>query len=174
MDSVHARVADVRGSATHPLPQRLPTGSPGTTRECMQGCVDADIDAFLAGDLFAVAGASTSRRKYGNRVLRCYWQKGFQAVPINPNHATVEGAPSYPHLRDVPKPIHGISLITQPRVSIDIVEEAVGLGVRHFWFQPGAEHPSALERARSAGSVVIAEGPCVLVVLGYRPNVAPP
>jgi predicted CoA-binding protein len=129
--------------------------------------LDTDIDAFLSGDVFAVAGASVSRRKYGNRVLRCYFQRGRHAVPVNPHHAEIEGARCYPHLADVPERVHGVSLITRPRVSAAIVDEALELGIRHFWFQPGAEHRGAMERAREAGAVVIGDGPCILVVLRY-------
>lgn len=134
----------------------------------MQSDLDAQIDAFLAGSPFAVAGASAARHKYGNRVLRCYWQRQRVAYPINPHRSEVEGKPCYPTLAEVPAPIHGVSLITQPAVSIDIVDQALALGIQHFWFQPGAEHPTALERARAAGANVIAGGPCILVVLGYR------
>ncbi len=131
--------------------------------------VDAAIQAFLAGSVFAVAGASASRQKYGNRVLRSYWQHGRTAYPINPNQRTVEGAHSFSQLSELPGPVHGVSLVTQPEVSAAIVDQALELGIRHFWFQPGAEHRGAIAKARSAGAVVIADGPCVLVVLGREP-----
>lgn len=136
--------------------------------DSMPSDLDAQIEAFLAGSPFAVAGASVSRHKYGNRVLRCYRQRQRVAYPINPHHSEIEGLPCYATLAAAPSPIHGVSLITQPEVSIDIVDQALALGIRHFWFQPGAEHPTALERARAAGANVIAGGPCILVVLGYR------
>lgn len=130
--------------------------------------LDARIAAFLGGSPFAVAGASAARHKYGNRVLRCYWQRQRIAYPINPYRTEVEGQPCYPRLAAAPSPIHGVSLVTQPEVSVDVIDEALAQGIRHFWFQPGAEHPTALERATRAGANVIAGGPCLLVVLGYR------
>lgn len=130
--------------------------------------LDAQIDAFLAGSPFAVAGASASPHKYGNRVLRCYCQHQLNVYPINPLKAEVEGMRAYPSLSEVPEAVHAVSLVTQPAVSVSIVDEALELGIRHFWFQPGAEHPIALKRAQAAGSNVIAGGPCILVVLGYR------
>jgi predicted CoA-binding protein len=67
----------------------------------------------------------------------------------------------------VPEPIWGLSLITQPHVSAKVVSEALAVGIRHFWFQPGAEHPGAIAEARAAQSRVISGGPCLLVVLRY-------
>ena len=133
----------------------------------MNSNVDADIEAFLAGRVFAVAGASGDRHKYGNLVLRCYWQRSRVAYPVNPRRSAIEGVACYPTVRAVPEPVHGLSLVTQPETSVQVVQEALDCNVRHFWFQPGAEHPRALALARAADSVVIAGGPCVLVVLRY-------
>lgn len=129
--------------------------------------LDSDISAFLAGSRFAVAGASASRQKFGNCVLRCYWQHGRIAYPVNPTAREIEGVVSYPTLAALPGPVHGVSLITQPAISERIVDEGLALGIRNFWFQPGSEHPSVIERAREADSVVIAGGPCILIVLGF-------
>jgi uncharacterized protein len=134
----------------------------------MSASIDADIDAFLAGSPFAVAGASNARHKYGNRVLRCYWRAEREAIPIHPAETSVEGAPCYPNLAAAPQPIHAVSIITPPEVSAQIVDDALALGIRFLWFQPGAEHRGAIERARRAGCVVISDGPCLLVVLGWR------
>ena len=49
-----------------------------------------------------------------------------------------------------------------------MVDEAIEAGVEHLWFQPGAEDEQAIERAQEAGLSVIADGACLLVVLGYR------
>ena len=129
---------------------------------------DNAITTFLAGTPFGVVGASSSREKYGNRVLRCYWQAERTAYPVNPWATEVEGATCYPSLSALPELPHGVSLITPPSVSAKAVDEALALGIRHFWFQPGAEHESAIQKARAAGANVIAYGPCLLVVLRWR------
>lgn len=126
------------------------------------------IREFLAGDTFAVVGASTDRSKYGNKVLRCYLQHGRQAWPINPRAAEVEGVTAFANLTAVPIKIHGVSVITPPRITEQVVEEAASLGIRHVWMQPGAESDRAVTRAAELGLNVIAGGPCLLVVLGYR------
>ena len=67
----------------------------------------------------------------------------------------------------LPEPVHGISLITPPDISATIVEEAALMGIGHLWVQPGAESPELLTRATELGLSVIADGSCILVVLGY-------
>ncbi|MEW4490141.1 CoA-binding protein [Thalassoglobus sp. JC818] len=126
------------------------------------------IQSFLAGDVFAVAGASTERHKYGNKVLRCYLQNDRTVYPVNPNADVVEGLAAFPTLQDLPEPVHGLSIITPPAVTEQIVEDAIQAGIKHIWMQPGAENSASVAAAQEAGINVIAGGPCLLVVMGYR------
>lgn len=126
------------------------------------------IRTFLAGQRFAVAGASQDRSKYGNKVLRCYVQNKLEAVPVNPTVSEVEGLPAYPSLADVPGDIDGVSIITPPKVTEKVVSEAIARGIKNIWMQPGAESAAAIQAAETAGANVIAGGPCILVALHYR------
>ncbi len=130
--------------------------------------LDQRVASFLDGDLFAVAGASNERRKFGNKVLRCYMQAGREAYPVNPNEAEVEGLTAYPNLDALPRRPHGLSIITPPSITEGIVRSAVELGIRHIWIQPGAVHPGAVRMAAERGVNVIAGDACILVVLGFR------
>jgi predicted CoA-binding protein len=126
------------------------------------------IQSFLEAGPYAVVGASTDREKYGNKVLRCYQQHGKEVYPINPKESQVEGLKAYAGLADLPVKPRGVSVITPPKVTERVVEEAAALGIRQVWMQPGAESPEAVAKAESLGLEVIAGGPCLLVVLGYR------
>jgi predicted CoA-binding protein len=126
------------------------------------------IADFLAEGPGAVAGASNDRAKYGNKVLRCYLQHGREAFPVNPNASEVEGRACYPDLASLPEPVHGVSIITSPEVTEELVEDAHAVGIMRLWMQPGAESRAAVRRAEELGMSVIAGGPCLLVVLGYR------
>lgn len=126
------------------------------------------IRDFLAGTVYAVAGASSDRSKYGNKVLRCYLQNGRRAIPVNPRETEVEGQAVAKDLASLPERVHGLSIITPPPVTEKLVEEAARAGITRVWMQPGAESAKAIERAKELGLSVIAGGPCVLVMLGYR------
>ncbi|HYC78402.1 MAG TPA: CoA-binding protein [Planctomycetota bacterium] len=131
--------------------------------------MDTDpIADFLAKGPFAVAGASSNRSKYGNKVLRAYLQRGFKAYPVHPYEKTVEGVPVSAKLADLPEPVHGLSVITPAEVTERLVDEAAAVGIRRIWMQPGAESEAAVEKARTLGMSVISGGPCVLVALRFR------
>lgn len=126
------------------------------------------IERFLAADRFAVVGASADRSKYGNKVLRCYQLNGRSAVPVNPRETEVEGVACVATVSDLPADVASISVITPPAVTEKVVEEAIRKGIKNIWMQPGAESATAVQRCEQAGINVIADGSCILVVLGYR------
>jgi len=132
------------------------------------GAMSSAIEQFLDGATFAVVGASANRHKYGNKVLRCYQQDGRTAHPVHPTATEVEGAQAYASLKDLPESVHGVSIITPPEVTEAVVEEALALGIEHLWMQTGAESDAAIAAAEAGGISVIAGGPCLLVVLGFR------
>lgn len=126
------------------------------------------IDRFLDSTAFGVVGASTRRHKFGNKVLRCYLQNGRRAIPVNPRETTIEGVACVPSVADLPREVQSLSMITPPSVTERVVEEAIRAGVLNIWMQPGAESELAIDACRRAGVNVIADGSCVLVVLGFR------
>ena len=130
--------------------------------------MDENIQAFLGGAPHAVVGASQDRSKYGNKVLRVYQQHDRTVYPVHPSAEEIEGLAAYADLAAVPEAVHGISIITPPPVTEKIVRQAVDLGIKHIWMQPGAESEKAVELAQENGINVIASGPCLLVVLGFR------
>ena len=126
------------------------------------------IERFLDSPAFGVVGASPHRHKYGNKVLRCYRQSGRRAIPVNPHEQEVEGAACVASVLDLAEDVRSISVITPPPVTERVVDEAIRKGIRNVWMQPGAESERAVAACKAAGINVIADGSCVLVVLGYR------
>jgi predicted CoA-binding protein len=126
------------------------------------------IQRFLTSLAYGVVGASPRRHKYGNKVLRCYQQNGRRAIPVNPREQLIEGATCVTSVLDLPDDVKSISVITPPAVTERVVDEAIRKGIEHIWMQPGAESERAVDACEAAGINVIADGSCVLVVLGYR------
>lgn len=130
--------------------------------------INEQIRQFLTSPAFGVVGASGNRQKFGNKVLRCYLQNGRKAVPVNPKEAEIEGLSCVASITDLPPDVLSISMITPPAVTAELVSLAIAKGIRNIWMQPGAEHPEAVALCRARGVNVIADGSCLLVVMGYQ------
>jgi len=126
------------------------------------------IDIFFDVQAYGVVGASTNREKYGNKVLRCYLQNGYRAIPVNPKEKEIEGIPCVATVQDLPDDVKSISVITPPAVTEQVVEAAARKGIENIWMQPGAQSPRAVELCHQHNINVIADGSCILVVLGYH------
>ena len=130
--------------------------------------ISEQIDTFLGADAFAVVGASSKPHKYGNKVLRCYQQNQHTVVPVNPVEEQIEGLACVASVSDLPNQVSSISIITPPLVTEKVIEQAIARGIKNVWMQPGAESVQAVVACEEAGINVIADGSCVLVVLGYH------
>lgn len=120
---------------------------------------------FLSADSFAVAGASTRRDKYGNKVFRALLESGRKTFPLNPTVGEVEGHAAFAKIANLPSTPESLSIVTPPAVTRQVVQDAIAAGVKHIWMQPGAEDAVACQTARQAGINVIDDGSCILVLL---------
>lgn len=124
------------------------------------------INQFLSSTAFAVAGASSNRDKFGNKVLRCYLQHGKKVYPLNPNEKIIEDLPCIDQVANLPADVNSLSIVTPPQITEKIVEQAIAKGIKNIWMQPGAESQAAIQNCEKHDVNVIAGGPCILRTLG--------
>ena len=115
----------------------------------------------------AVVGASSDRRKFGNRALRAFRQQGYTVVPINPHETEVEGVKAYASVLDVPGPIDMVSFYVPPEIGVRVIDEIARKGIAEVWLNPGAESDALIARARSLQIQPIVA--CSIVSIGENP-----
>ena len=112
----------------------------------------------------AVVGASSDRRKFGNRAVRAFLHQGYDVKPVNPNERTIEGLTVYPTIADVPGPVDVVSVYVPAHIGIDLLDEIAAKQPGEVWINPGAESQALVERARALGlSPILA---CSMIGLG--------
>jgi len=116
----------------------------------------------------AIVGASSDRRKFGNKALRAFKAEGHRVIPINPNEREVEGIPTYASVLDVPGPIDMASVYVQPEVGLRLLAEFEQKQIGEIWINPGAESPELLADARRRKLNVIVA--CSIVGAGRDPS----
>ena len=115
----------------------------------------------------AVIGASSDRRKFGNRALRAYIQQGFTVLAINPNETEVEGLKTYASVLDVPGPIDMATFYVPPDIGEKVIDEVAKKGITEVWLNPGAESDALVERARALNIRPIQA--CSIMAIGEDP-----
>jgi predicted CoA-binding protein len=115
----------------------------------------------------AVIGASHDRRKFGNKAVRAFLNRGYQVVPVNPCYREIEGLVAYASVLDVPFEIDIATLYLPPEVGERVVVEVVAKRIRELWLNPGADGSRVLERARALG--LEPSVGCSIIAIGESP-----
>ncbi|KIP06102.1 hypothetical protein PHLGIDRAFT_19525 [Phlebiopsis gigantea 11061_1 CR5-6] len=121
---------------------------------------------FLSAPKYAVVGASKDQTKFGTKVLRWYLARSKDVIPIHPKETELEGVAVLHALADLPSPTQtSVSVITPPKVTLGILEQAKALSVPALWLQPGAEDDAVIKYIQENGLAdkVVYGGPCILV-----------
>lgn len=123
------------------------------------------------GKSVAIIGASTNRRKFGNKAVRAFRDGGWQVYPVNPDAKEVEGLRCYPSIRDVPEPIDRVSMYVPARAARTMLDDIAAKRPGEVFFNPGSDDPDLIRMAKEKGLNVIQA--CSIVNIGLRPDMYP-
>lgn len=121
--------------------------------------------AFLSSSKFAVVGASKDEAKIGTKVLKWYLENNKDVTPVHPKETEIQGVTAIRALSDLPDPTNtSVSVITGPKITFGLLEQAKALGIPALWLQPGADDETIVKFINDNGLTdkVIYGGPCVL------------
>jgi len=102
-------------------------------------------------NIYIVAGNSADTDKYWYRIYRDIKNAGMKTYCINPKTEMVDTDRMYPCFQDLPEKGTILILVANPDTSAKLVEQAVDLGYKEIWFQPGAYSEEAAAKAQHAG-----------------------
>ncbi|RPH96487.1 CoA-binding protein [candidate division KSB1 bacterium] len=93
------------------------------------------IDEFLKLERIAVVGVSRNEKEYSRAVFREMQTKGLPVVPVNPNVKQLDGTACYASLKDVPPPLQGAILLTNPAEVERLISDCAAVGLTHVWLR---------------------------------------
>ncbi|KAI0250108.1 NAD-P-binding protein [Lactifluus subvellereus] len=112
-----------------------------------------------------VVGASRDRSKYDTKVC-AYLARNFSVTPVHPKESELENIAAVPSLTDLPAPAEtSVGVITNPKVTRDLLQPANELNIPALWLQPGAEDDAVKSyiRTNTLEDKALYFGPCILV-----------
>ncbi len=129
--------------------------------------IDILVENFLAQKTIAVVGVSDQRETGCNTAYRRFKDAGYTVWPVNPRLSEYQGVTCYPDLTSIPEKPEAVFILTNPKVTEQIVEECMQLGIKHVWMhcmlgtKPGlaasmtSVSQKAVEKCRANGIQVI-------------------
>ena len=115
----------------------------------------------------AVIGASSDRRKFGNKAFRAFQAQGHTVIPINPNEREVEGIPTYASVLDVPGAIDMATVYVPADIGQRLLADFEQKKIPEIWINPGAESDELMAEARRRKLNIIEA--CSIIAIGRNP-----
>ena len=135
--------------------------------------VDDMVKDFLSQKKIAVVGVSDKRETGCNAAYKRFKEAGYAVSAVNPRLEIFEGDPCYPDLKAIPEPPEAVFILTNPRVTEQIVQQCVDLGIKRVWMhcmmgtKPGlAEGMTSVSQA----AVQVCKDNGITVIPGACPN----
>ena len=121
---------------------------------------DALIRDILATTrTIAIVGASANPARPAFFVLKYLQQRGFRVIAVNPGLAggTIEGAPVFARLADIPEPVDMVDIFRNSEAAGGSVDEALALAPlpKVIWMQLTVRNDEAAARAAAKGLRVV-------------------
>lgn len=122
------------------------------------------IKTMLGQKNWAVVGAHPKPEKYGYKIYKKLLDYDYDVSAVNPVYDTIDGAKTFKSLKDIKEEITCVNVVVNPERAMDVVKDAIELGIKNIWFQPGAFNEEVIDYAENAGLNVVFHA-CVLVEL---------
>lgn len=135
--------------------------------------IDNLVQNFLAQKKIAVVGVSDKRETGCNLAYTKFKENGYQVFAVNPRISTFNGDACYPDLKSLPEKPDAVFLLTNPKVTEQVIQQCVDLGIKHVWMhcmmgtKPGL---AAGMTSVSQSAVEVCEANGIEVIPGSCPN----
>jgi predicted CoA-binding protein len=93
--------------------------------------IDTLVQDFLAQKKIAVIGVSDKRETGCNMAYKKFKENGHQVYAVNPHIATYDSVTCYPDLKSIPEKPDAVFILTNPKVTEQVVQQCVDLGIKH-------------------------------------------
>ncbi len=124
------------------------------------------IESFLKLQSFAVFGASTKKKKFGNIIIAALKKKGYSVYPVHPTAKVIDGMITYNALHQLPRVPDAAIMVIPPQEAEHAANDAIVAGIKNIWFQQGAESEKAVRFCELSGINVVS-GECILMFLDH-------
>lgn len=114
-----------------------------------------------------MVGVSDKRDTGCNLAYKKFKENGYQVFAVNPHLTIYNGEACYSDLKSIPEKPDAVFILTSPKVTEQIVQQCVDLGIKHIWMhcimgtKPGlaagmtSVSPSAVQMCKTNGIAVI-------------------
>ena len=123
-------------------------------------------EEMLAKKNWVVYGISDDVEKFGYKIPMVMVQKGSNVVGVNKKYAgqKILGIDVYSSLEEVPMEVDCVDVVVNPKISLNVVDEAVKKGIKNIWFQPHTFDDEVISKTKD-NNINYINDDCVYAIL---------
>jgi len=122
------------------------------------------INEFFGQNRFAFVGVSRKSGDFSRMLLKEFWRRQYDAVPVNPHTNEIEGRQCFRSVGEINPPVTAALLLSPQYATAGIIRECAGAGITLLWIY-GISGPKDLP----AGAEQDCERYGIKLVPGYCP-----
>lgn len=103
----------------------------------------------------AVVGFSPKKERASNYVSSYMQVNGYNIIPVNPNHSSIDGKKCYKNLTQIKQKIDIVNIFRNSNFVYPVVEEAISINVAAIWMQDGVHSIEAFNLANDKNIMII-------------------
>ncbi len=107
------------------------------------------VQSFLEPKEMAICGVSRNTRKFGRVVYDSLKEKGYKLYPVNPNTTKIDSDSCFRDVSELPVHVQYLYIVTPKSQTKEVIEKAIGKGIKNIWIQQMSETPDAIELAET-------------------------
>lgn len=119
-------------------------------------------DFFYNSERIAFVGVSRDKKKFSKYVFDQLRSKDYKLVPINSQADEIDGEKCYRSLSELEYKPKSIIIMTKPEQTLDVLKQAVELGINNIWIQQQAESKEVMEYAQQSNVNIITKK-CIMM-----------
>jgi predicted CoA-binding protein len=93
------------------------------------------VDQFWMKKHLALFGLSRNPKSISRQVYDLLVGKGYKIYPVNPNSEQIDTISCYKSLDAVDEKLEGAIIITNPKISLEVIEQCHQKNIHDLWFQ---------------------------------------
>jgi len=112
------------------------------------------VEGFLGLKRIAVVGVSRDPKQISYTLWQELRQRRYDAIPVNPAAAEIDGVRCYPSVTDIVPPVDGALIITTPAVAEQVLEQCAAVGIGKVWLYGGLGGGATSEKTVRAAEML--------------------
>jgi len=122
------------------------------------------IEEILNCRNIAVVGVSRNQKGFGFTAVKLLRNDGYNVYAVNKNSITESGGNLFLKLSEIPVALDAIITTVPPTETINVLNDAVRLGIKKVWLQPGSDSKEVKDFCET-NNLQFVSGECIIMYL---------